>query len=367
MPYQQLLATPLASPLALGVIEGFFGRPWPHAMRLHYAYWLGRHGYQFFIYAPKADHYLRKNWAAPWPAEELEKLVALAKACRQNGVAFGIGLSPMGAHHDYAAKRPQLLAKLKLIEEQLAPDIIALLFDDMNGDVPDLAARQIAIAHDVAAHSRAARLIFCPSYYSTDPILAKVFGAMPPDYLTDLGQGLSQRFDIFWTGPNVCSREYPTSHLKQVAGWLKRKPFLWDNYPVNDGSKACNFLHLKAFDQPTDALLPLLAGHAVNPMKQAALSQLPLMTLPLNYHLGKIYEAKKARHTAFNALCGPQIAAMLEADLPLLHEVGLANLTAEQISGLKERYTPFRDQACVAELLGWLEGNDKFDPDCLTD
>lgn len=86
----------------------------------------------------------------------------------------------MGAHHDYDRKRPALLEKVRLIDEVLQPDILAVLFDDMKGDTPDLARHQLTIAHDIAAHSKASRLIFCPSYYSTDPVLEKVFGAMPP-------------------------------------------------------------------------------------------------------------------------------------------------------------------------------------------
>ena len=76
------------------------------------------------------------------------------------------------------------------------------------------------------------------SYYET------VFGAMPTNYWTDLGQGLDSRFDLFWTGPKVCSTDYPLDHLSWVAEQLGRRPFLWDNYPVNDGKKASDYLYL---------------------------------------------------------------------------------------------------------------------------
>ncbi|MGL4204829.1 MAG: beta-N-acetylglucosaminidase domain-containing protein, partial [Aeromonadaceae bacterium] len=157
----------------LGIIEGFFGKSWSWAARQAYATWLPEHGYGFYIYAPKDDAYLRRQWQLPWPESELTHLKQLAQACRQHGVAFGIGLTPLGAHHDYAAKRPTLLAKLALIEAELQPDILAVLFDDMPSDTPALAQLQLTIAHDIAAHTRASRLIFCPSFYSTDPILEK--------------------------------------------------------------------------------------------------------------------------------------------------------------------------------------------------
>lgn len=188
-----------------------------------------------------------------------------------------------------------------------------------------------------------------------------------PHYLQDLGQGLDRRIDIFWTGPKVCSSEYPAAHLRQTAEWLHRKPFLWDNYPVNDGSKASSFLHLRAFENRPAELADLVSGHAVNPMKQAALSALPLATLPMSYRLGKQYDPDKALHASLNATCGPQISAMIQADLPLFQDIGLAQLTPEQVTHLKARYLPFRDQSCVDEILRWLDGEYVFDPDCLTD
>ena len=58
---------------------------------------------------------------------------------------------------------------------------------------------------------------------------------------------------------------------------------------------------------------------------------------------------------------------MIEADLPLFQDIGLAQLTPEQLTHLKHRYLPFQDQSCVNEILRWLAGEYVFDPDCLTD
>ena len=48
----------------------------------------------------------------------------------------------------------------------------------MRGDIPNLANLQIDYMHQVAELSTAKRIIFCPTYYSFDPVLEKVFGAM---------------------------------------------------------------------------------------------------------------------------------------------------------------------------------------------
>ena len=38
-----------------GVVEGYYGRPWPHAARRDVIRFLGTHGLNTFVYAPKND------------------------------------------------------------------------------------------------------------------------------------------------------------------------------------------------------------------------------------------------------------------------------------------------------------------------
>ncbi|MFC3914275.1 beta-N-acetylglucosaminidase domain-containing protein [Pseudaeromonas sharmana] len=368
-----MLSSPLPSslvaslpPAGLGVIEGFFGQSWSWLARNHYAQWLPAHGYGFYIYAPKDDACLRRTWWLSWSDEQWQHLVDLRKCCRQNGLAFGIGLTPLGAHHNYRQHRPRLLARIDEINRRLQPDILAVLFDDMPSDTPQLASLQLEIAHDIAAHSQAKRHIFCPSFYSTDPVLERVFGAMPTDYWQTLACGLDSRFDLFWTGPKVCSDSYPEDHLRWVIDTLGRKPFLWDNYPVNDGKKASDYLYLRAFQHRPPSLGSYLAGHAVNPMKQPGLSRLPLASLPLSYALGEHYDADAIWLEQAQRDLGPTIANLLATDLTWFCETGLAQLSTQQHQILLERYQPYADNASVAELLGWLNGNDRFDPACLT-
>lgn len=354
-------------PGGIGLIEGFFGKSWSWQSRLEYAHWLSTMGYHFYIYAPKDDAYLRRQWHLPWPESTVLELRRVRDTCRQQGIAFGVGLTPLGAHHDYAQKRNALIAKVAQIDETLAPDILAVLFDDMPSDTPELAQLQLTIAHDIAAHTRAQRLIFCPSFYSTDPILEKVFGAMPPDYWQTLGAGLDPQFSLFWTGPKVCSDHYPSEHLEWVADTIKRRPFLWDNYPVNDGKRACNFLYLKPFENRPGKLADYLSGHAVNPMKQAALSRLPLATLPASYRAGDQYSPYEIWQQQAQCQLGNELAELIRQDLPLLAELGLEGMDEAQKASLATRYRPHGASAAGAELLGWLAGEYQFDPACLTD
>ncbi|MFM4737822.1 beta-N-acetylglucosaminidase domain-containing protein, partial [Aeromonas caviae] len=55
MPYQTLLSGLYPPSPKLGLIEGFFGKGWSWEARARYAQWLPRHGYGFYLYAPKED------------------------------------------------------------------------------------------------------------------------------------------------------------------------------------------------------------------------------------------------------------------------------------------------------------------------
>lgn len=352
----------------LAVIEGFFGVSWPWEMRHDYARSLRRLGFDAYIYAPKDDKYLRRAWTEHWPDPQLDSLKQLANELHRHDVRFGIGLSPFEAYKDYSADtRRRLIDKVRLIEQELSPDIFCVLFDDMRGDTPQLASTQLRMIDDVAASTSARRIIMCPTYYSTDPVLERVFGAMPADYLETLGRSLDPRVDIFWTGPKVCSTEYPRQHLEEVAAKINRRPFLWDNYPVNDSRAMSAFLHLRAFTNRPGELRHLLAGHAANPMKQPALSEIPLATLPMSYAHGEDYDPVEAWRIAARRACGETLAQLIEEDLPLLQDVGLEQLSAEQREHLETRYRPHAAQPAAREIIDWLNGGYAFDPACLTD
>ena len=77
------------------------------------------------------------------------------------------------------------------------PDTLCILFDDMKGAVPSLASQQLRIMNQVTRQSNARHFIFCPTYYSDDPILARHFGEMPADYLEELGSHLDSRPGYF--------------------------------------------------------------------------------------------------------------------------------------------------------------------------
>ena len=236
----------------------------------------------------------------------------------------------------------------------LKPDDLAILFDDMRGDVPDLAERQAAIVHFAAERGIADRIFCCPSYYSDDPILDAAFGARPAFYLEQMGRLLDPAIRIFWTGEEVCSREYTPGHLARVAEQMRRKPFLWDNYPVNDGARMSQHLHLRAFTGRPAAIAGQIAGHGINPASQPLLSRIPALTLAESYAKGEGYDYGAAFGRAARFVLGDALAEQVVRDLPMLHDRGLDRL-GERRDGLRARYAAF-DHPAAREILAWLDG-----------
>ena len=354
-----------ASPY-LGVIEGFFGRSWTFEQRHAYAEFLHQNGYQFYIYAPKNDPYLRKSWQQNWPLETAQQLQALVKHYQCLKLDIGVGLSPFEIYHHYNKEAQQALKHKIERLNQLNIDLLCLLFDDMRGDLPDLAKTQIKITEDVLAHTTAKKVIMCPTYYSFDPVLERVFGEMPTNYLQELGKGLPSEIDIFWTGPKVCSKEYPQSHLEQVIQLLGRKPFLWDNYPVNDGAKLSQYLHLKPFENRPSRLADLTSGHAVNPMNQAWLSRIPLHSLPRSYSQGKNYHPANALESSLMQICDKKLRLQIAKNINQFQQQGLEALNKDQRTLLIQQYKKF-NSPYADEIIAWLKDEYRFDPECLTD
>jgi hyaluronoglucosaminidase len=345
------------SSVDLGIVEGYYGRPWSWGERERVVARIAPAGYRFFLYAPKAATALRRRWREPMVEDELAPMAAFAAQCRARGVRFGVGLSPNGFDGaPGSADWAHLASRIATLDDAVGLDALALLFDDIRGDDPTLADRQAAVVAFASARTRAARIYACPSYYSDDPVLDRVFGDRPPDYLERFGRLLDPAVGVFWTGEEVCSREYGAAHLERVAATLRRAPVLWDNYPVNDGQRMSQYLHLRGVTGRPASNAPLLAGHAVNPALQPELGCIPLLTLAERYRVG---DAAYAYGDAFARACAEvlgdgALARSLRADLIWLQDTGLDRL-GELGPMLRARYAAF-DHPAAREVVDWLDG-----------
>ena len=337
----------------LGIIEGFYGKPWSWEARAETASFLAPYGYRFYLYAPKFDQHLRRRWQEPHPDALLARLKSLAEHCRQTGVRFGIGLTPYELYDLDRNARSALANKLQLIDEIGAEDL-GILFDDMRGDVPDLAKKQIAIVEWAAAHTRATRIIVCPSYYSDDPVLDRVFGDRPKNYLEDLGRGIDEKIEMFWTGEEVISREFSPGHLDRVTDQLRRKPFLWDNYPVNDGGRMSQYLHIRGFTGRPWSNADRVSAHGINPALQPTLNRIPAITLSDSYRQRESYQYGESFRVACTEVLGEELGAKVRQDLLNLQDIGVDRL-GDKEKLLRERYAGVTHPA-AEEIIAWLDG-----------
>jgi hyaluronoglucosaminidase len=341
--------------VGLGIVEGFYGRPWSWEERAESVAFLAPHGYRFYLYAPKGDPYLRRRWQEPHPPEAAESLARFAACCAEHDVRFGVGLSPFEVyrHFDDAA-RDALARKIDFLDRLGAVDL-AILFDDMRGGSSDLADRQAEIVAWIVERTASDRIFVCPTYYSDDPVLDRVFGERPVGYLERLGTALDAEVEIFWTGEEVCSREYSVGHLRRVAERLRRKPFLWDNYPVNDGQRMSRYLHLRGFTGRPAAIAGYVAGHGINPALQPVLSRIPALTLAESYREGEAYSYGDAFRRAAVEVLGEELGTQLREDLLTLQDVGLERLAGDKEEALRRRYGGCT-HAGAREIIAWLDG-----------
>ena len=339
----------------LGIIEGRFGRTWTWPERTTVLRLLAAEGYGFYHYAPKGDAHLRRDWRSRHSAEEEAQIATFSSECHDLGVRFGMALTPIGVTHPFDAQARQDLGRRLAELEGLGLDDLGILFDDLRGDLPDLAATQADVVNFCVAQT-SARVYFCPTYYSTDPVLDIVFGARPAGYLEELGRLLAPDVRVFWTGEEVCAREIRPGHIERVSAALGRPICLWDNYPVNDGARMSRHLHLRAFTGRSVALGQHVAAHAINPALQPWLTCIPAVTLRLSYERGEAYQYGSAFEEAARTIVGAPLARMLREDLAALQDLGHDRL-GDRLERLRSRYAS-QDHPAAREVLRWLDGDD---------
>lgn len=78
----------------LGLVEGFYGRPFTADQRKELFKKLKKYGHQLYIYAPKDDYKHRASWRELYTVEEGEHLQGLINAAKSAGIDFFYALSP---------------------------------------------------------------------------------------------------------------------------------------------------------------------------------------------------------------------------------------------------------------------------------
>src|SRR6266496_6618093 len=86
-----------------GVVEGFYGRPWPASQRRQLFAWMRAWGLNTYLYAPKDDLKHRALWRACYTAAEAGELKTVIHQCRANELKFIYSIAP-GLDVAYSSK-----------------------------------------------------------------------------------------------------------------------------------------------------------------------------------------------------------------------------------------------------------------------
>jgi hyaluronoglucosaminidase len=347
--------------IGIGIVEGFFGPEWSWENRSLVVDSIRSSGANFYIYAPKRDSFLRKNWKQDHPPEQWTQLKTLRSKCKGSQVDFGIGLSPFELHTEWGKSAKDKLRDKILKLEELEFSLLGLFFDDMKGS-EDLAEKQSEIVNFVKSITDRT-LIFCPTYYSHDPILDKVFGKRPEGYLESLGKNIPSDVLFCWTGNKVISESILAEELEQLATTIKRKPLIWDNYFANDGPKQCKFLKLKPLKGRSKQALEASAGWAFNLMNQAQLSV--LVFLASIGVLKQDLEPQVSLLSAIQKLTNSEFARNVIQSEQLFGKVGLDEIDTKARADLRRWLNS--DNSFGHEILEWLDGQYIVGSECLTD
>jgi hypothetical protein len=166
---------------------------------------------------------------------------------------------------------------------------------------------------------------------------------------------LDPGIDIMWTGPEVVSYELTAGHLARITEDLGRRPFLWDNYPVNDGARMSQHLHLRPFTGRHANIARQITAHAINPASQAVLSRIPALTLADSYRQGDGFDYFAAFERAAVNVLGLSLFGQVRRDLMMLQDRGLDRL-GHRRGQLRDVYASF-DHPAAAEIVAWLDGH----------
>ena len=345
--------------LERGVVEGFYGPPWTHQDRVDILRFEGAHGMNAYYYAPKDDPYHRKLWRDAYPPEAQQQLGDLVDAAKHNFVDFCFAISP-GLTMAYSSDRDfrVLTNKLESVSK-LGVSCFALFLDDVPQDLQDpqdhaqfktLARAHIFLTNKLYKHlkeqSAENRLVLTPTTYTNE------WGNR--DYLQELGAGVDPGVSIVWTGPKVFSPAITPEQAREWSGYIHRSPLIWDNYPVNDGTRWCRYLGPLT---GRDAHLPgTVRGLVSNPMNQPHASMIPLQTIADYLWNAAAYESAQSETHAVVSQYGPDAPLQLA---PFLKTYGTSFWDDGNFMPLfKERHYPVdvaKMQSQLAEMNSALE------------
>lgn len=256
-----------------GVVEGFYGVPWSHEVRLSLIDFYGKYKMNCYLYGPKDDPYHSSpDWRLPYPPDQEKNIRELVAACKKNRIDFVWAIHP-GKDIQWNEKDYRNLVNKFEMMYYLGVRSFALFFDDIEGEGTN-PVRQVELVNrlneDFVSKRRGVTdLIVCPTDYS------RLWAKPGPDGpLSIYGRSMHPSVEVFWTGDVVCS-----DLTKDTMEWLneriRRPGFYWWNYPVTDYARHI-LMQGPVYGLSQDVTSEDLSGLVSNPMEHGEASKLAL-------------------------------------------------------------------------------------------
>jgi hyaluronoglucosaminidase len=261
-----------------GVIEGFYGTPWPHEDRLWMLERMGAWGMNLYVYAPKNDPLHRERWREPYSDAQMREFRELVVRGASVGVQVGFAISPgLSIRYASADDRAALASKFQSFRD-LGSGFLSLALDDVpsrlvheadRGEFGSLAEAHVGVVRDVRKQLGSdVSLWLVPTDY---------LGVDSGAYLEELGEHLDPDVEVGWTGRTVVSPTIRAEEAARRSATLRRPLLLWDNVPVSDGPMR-SMLHLGPYAGRDSGLRGHARGVLLNPMEHAHASGVAIRT-----------------------------------------------------------------------------------------
>lgn len=259
-----------------GIVEGFYGAPWSHKVRLSLIDFYGRNKLNTYVYGPKDDPYHSSpNWRKPYPADQARNIHELVEACEKNRVEFVWAIHP-GKDIKWNEEDYNNLKRKFDLMYQLGVRSFAIFFDDISGEGTN-PAKQVELLNRltkefVKVKGDVSPLIICPTDYSR-----AWANPTPEGSLSVYGRTLDPSVRVFWTGDVVCS-DITRSTLAWVNSRIKRPALFWWNYPVTDYVRHI-VLQGPVYGLENTVTAGEMTGLLSNPMEHGEASKLALYSV----------------------------------------------------------------------------------------
>jgi hypothetical protein len=290
-------------------IRGIKGLWWEGIEKYRLALpWLAKHRLNFLMLCYTSFPASSMDWRADYTPQEQAQIRELAAQAKRLGVHLCLSFNPgiwskpplvYSAESDYQ----RAWRKVKTVHS-LGIEWFGLCLDDISRALEPadrerfgtLQAAQVYFVNrlwnDMKTLSPRPTLIFCPSAYTTED------ARQHQDYIKTIGAGIDPEVKMFWTGPVVCSPRITAEDARTFGAWIRRKPFVWDNYPVNDMYPWRPLL--SPVKNRSADLAGAVSGYLANPMKQWRISCLPLGTLAAYLNAPARYDPHQAMERTIN-------------------------------------------------------------------